>query len=79
MYVPIYQSFYEVALSLDDDRRLKLYDAVMEYGFLGTFPDFDDEALSIAFKLIRPNLDTSIKRQRQNAENIAKRWEKANK
>ncbi len=80
-YVPIFESFYEVASGLDDERRLKLYDAVMEYGFYATWPTDidDDEVLKVAFKLIKPNIDASVKRQTAGAESAAKRWSKESK
>ena len=49
-YVPFFESFYHATRDLSDGRRLRIYDSLLAYGFLGEMPDLsDDEALDRAF------------------------------
>lgn len=57
-----YRSFDEAARDLPDADRLRLYDAMSDYVFRGIVPDFDG-VLGIVWKLVRPNLDSSVRGQ----------------
>lgn len=75
-YVPFFESFWRATRDLSDARRLKVYDAVLAYGFAGEFPDFDgDETLRVAFDLMVPNIEAAMKRCERNQRNISKRWD----
>lgn len=57
-----YRSFDEAARDLPDADRLRLYDAMSDYVFRGVYPDFEG-VLGIVWKLVRPNLDSSVRGQ----------------
>lgn len=57
-----YRSFDEAARDLPDADRLRLYDAMSDYVFRGIVPDFDG-VMGIVWKLVRPNLDSSVRGQ----------------
>ena len=58
-----FESFWDAASDLDDKNRLALYDAICEYAFTGGEPDFKG-IMSTIWKLVKPNIDSSIKGQR---------------
>ena len=66
-YVPFFESFYNATKDLSDERRLRIYDSLLAYGFHGEFPELsDDEALDMAFKRMLPNVDATLKRCESN-------------
>lgn len=54
-----YKSFYEAIKNLNEEQRLKLYDAIFEYQFEQKNTTFDDVILNSLWLLIRPNIDAS--------------------
>lgn len=58
-----FASFWEAASDLADNERLALYDAMCAYAFKGEEPGFSG-VMSTIWKLVKPNLDSSIKGQR---------------
>lgn len=66
-----FESFGEAAMELPDDQRLAFYDALVMYAFHGVEPEFTG-ILKVAWALAKPNIDTSIKRSKTNAENARK-------
>lgn len=60
-----YESFYQ-ALSIIEDRnqRCLAYDAVAQYALTGIEPDLSDaaEVVRVAFALIRPNLNSALRK-----------------
>ena len=66
-YVPFFESFWLGTRGMDGERRLRIYDAVLSFGFTGEVPDLnDDEALAVAFELMRPNIEAVIRKCEQN-------------
>ena len=63
-----YESFRDASRNLDDDTRLALYDAIMDYSLYGEEPDEGNPVAAAMFKLVRPVLDTNAKR-RENGRN----------
>lgn len=57
-----YRSFYEALLGLDDASALRLYHGICAYALDGELPDLDG-ITSVAFTLIRPQLDANAKRR----------------
>lgn len=57
-----FESFWEAAQDLSDKDRLAFYDAVTKYAFTGEEPSFKG-LMSTIWKLVKPNLDSSIKGQ----------------
>lgn len=53
------RSFYEAAQDMNDEDRVKFYDAIMEYGLYGKDPELDD-VLMAAFENIKPDFDRKI-------------------
>ena len=66
-----FESFYEAASELPDDQRLAFYDALTSYAFDGAEPELTG-VLKVAWALAKPNIDSSIKRSKTNAENATK-------
>ena len=59
--VLFYRSFYDALKNIPCDERLKVYDAIMEYGMYDTEPELDGVALAI-FLLAKPQIDANNKR-----------------
>lgn len=57
--ITFYRSFFEAIKNLNDDQRLKLYDAIFEYQFEQKNIEFDDAILQSFWILIQPNIDAS--------------------
>lgn len=56
-----YASFYESAKTLENTEKMKLYDAIIEYGLNQKEPALDGY-LKAMFELIRPQMDANFKR-----------------
>jgi len=57
--ITFYRSFFEAIKNLNDEQRLKLYDAIFEYQFEQKNINFDDAILQSFWILIQPNIDAS--------------------
>jgi len=66
---PFFYSYYEAYDELPNDRDKVIFiDAMMKYAFFGEEPDLPKYLVSM-FKLVRPNIETSVKNMRQGAIN----------
>ena len=70
--VLFYRSFYDALKNIPPDERLKVYDAIMEYGMYGRDPDLDGVALAI-FLLAKPQIDANNKRYENGCKAKKKR------
>ena len=61
-------SYFEALRTLEDGNRLTMYDAVMSYVFEGREPELQGVLQSL-FTLLRPNIDSSIRKYQANVEN----------
>lgn len=68
-----FRSFYEAMAELEDKERLAFFDAMMAYAFEGVIPEFDSFYLRMAWSLIEPNIQKSIKQSITNANNRRKK------
>lgn len=68
-----FRSYHESTEELDDGERLLFYDSLFDFAFNGVVPEFDNRYLSMAWKLIAPSVEKSIKQSITNAENRRKR------
>ena len=59
--VLFYRSFYDALKNIPCDERLKVYDAIMEYGMYDIEPELTGVALAI-FLLAKPQIDANNKR-----------------
>ena len=66
-----FRSFYEAFEDFPDEQRLALYDAVMRYAFEGVEPSLSGIAATV-WKLVKPNVEKSLKRSETNSQNAAK-------
>lgn len=66
-----FESYFDAIEDFDDADRLALYDGLMRYVFRGEEPEFGGFKAT-AWKLIKPNVDKSLKRSRTNRDNAAK-------
>ena len=71
-YVTFYRSFYEALEDLPDENRLALYDAILKYSFTEEEPQLNGIDASI-WKLIKPNLDSSLQRYKNGSKPKKKR------
>ena len=63
--------YYETAMKLPEKQRLAIYDAIVKYSFEGDTSAFDsehDEIVKAILLLIKPVLDTSIKKSMAGAK-----------
>lgn len=65
------ESFHEAIRPLKESDRLKMYDAVFDYGFSGILPELPPH-LRGYFSLIKPVIDSSKKRYTAAVKNGAK-------
>ena len=64
-----FRSYRDAMEGFDDASRLMFYEALMAYAFDGVEPDFDgDMALTVAWKLAKPNVESSIRGQVNGAK-----------
>lgn len=67
-----FESYYVAAMAMDSDKeRLQFYDAICRYAFLDEEPQRipSDSKLFMAFELVRPNIDKSLKIYNTNKKN----------
>ena len=57
-----YRGFYDAAQDLEDDARLKFYDAVIEYALNGAETLKERSAARAIFKAIKPQIDVNNQR-----------------
>lgn len=62
-----YNSFYEAIREFDDEKRLELYDAIMEFAFDNIEKEFVGMQNAV-FSLIKPLISASIKNYRNGAK-----------
>lgn len=62
-----FASFYEAASDMGDSDRLAFYDGICRYVFEGEDPRFDG-LLAIVWKLVKPNVDSSINGQKAGSK-----------
>lgn len=70
--VLFYRSFYDALKNIPSDERIKVYDAIMEYGMYDRNPDLDGVALAI-FLLAKPQIDANNKRYENGCKAKKKR------
>ena len=58
----IYKSFYEAVKDLDNDTKVKIYDAIYEYGLYLNEPNDLDGVSKVVWTLIKPQLDANLKK-----------------
>lgn len=62
--IAFYRSFHDAADMLDDDKRLRFFDAIRLYAFEGIVPDIsdgeEDRVLRLAWTLAQPNIENSM-------------------
>ena len=63
-----YRSFYEAAKDLPDEEKKELSWAIVEYGLDGIEPSFENKYLCSIFRLIKPNIDSSIRKYDQRVK-----------
>lgn len=59
--ITFFESYYQAAMLLPDEERGRFVMSVLEYAFDGVEPDLDGAA-ALGFVLIKPNIDSSIKK-----------------
>lgn len=67
-----YRSLYDALKNIPPDERLKVYDAIMEYGMYDRDPDLDGVSLAI-FLLAKPQIDANNKRYENGCKAKKKR------
>lgn len=58
----IYKSFYEAVKDLDNDTKVRIYDAIYEYGLYLNEPNDLDGISKVVWTLIKPQLDANLKK-----------------
>jgi len=58
----VYKSFYGLIKLLKTPQRLAMYEAIFEYGFNGSIPDFSDDTSKAIWQAILPQLKANQKR-----------------
>lgn len=61
-HFPFYRSYAEAVLELNDKERLSIYDGMIRYAFLSEEYKPMNSATKMAFTLIKPIMDTTIKK-----------------
>lgn len=71
-------SFWDVGKMVSDAQRHQLFDAMGYYVFEGVVPSFNDPMLNMAWTLVQPNLDSSIKKSMNGQKGGRGRKSKSN-
>lgn len=66
--VVFFPSYYEAIKDLDDATRLLMYDQIIAYGLYGELLELTPIAKAL-FTLVKPNIDSSIKKWEKAKEN----------
>lgn len=62
--VVMYKSWLDVAQSkLSEEDTCRLMVKIMEYGFTGEIPKFDNVIMEVIFDMAKPNIDSNIKKK----------------
>lgn len=64
-----HRSYHDALKGRSAEERLALFDAMNAFAFDGVDTEFEDPNLAMAWDLIRPNIDSSLKRSQTNANN----------
>lgn len=78
-FVPFYASLDQTCTLLDDAQRLKLFDAIRDFGFRGIYPSFEvvdpetgevtiDKVLTASWLNIAPTIEQTIKKAEAGAK-----------
>jgi hypothetical protein len=62
-------SYYNALKDFDNETFAIVFRALCEYGFTGVEPVFNNAVHNMAFQLIKPNIDSDLKRYKASAEN----------
>ena len=68
-------SYYDSLKGLASTKRLRLYDAIMQYVFEGVEPELAQKELSALFTAMKPNIDSACRRYDANVQNGIKSGE----
>lgn len=66
--ITFFESYYRSVADQPDDARLSFYESIFAYAFDGTEPSLTG-VLSMAFTLVKPTIDSSIRLSKRNADN----------
>lgn len=72
-----HRSYYDATRRLSIEHRAMIFDAMNLYAFEGVDTEFEDASLAMAWDLIKPNIDASLKRAKTNRNNARKTVAKA--
>jgi hypothetical protein len=62
--IVMYKTWLDVARKkLSEEAACKLMVQIMEYGFSGKIPEFDDPVAEVIFDMAQPNVDSNIKKK----------------
>lgn len=64
-----YHSYYEAYKDMSYENKINFMESLLDYAFYGKEPVFENRMESIAFKLIRANMDVNNRRYDANVEN----------
>jgi hypothetical protein len=67
--VIIKNSYYTALKDFDDETFSVVFRAIFEYTFNDELPEFTNPVHKLAFHLIKPNLDSDMKKYRAKTEN----------
>lgn len=67
--VVFFRSYYDSIILMSKENQLELYDVIFNYSFNGIIPDELSNEVKSLFLLIKPNIDSSIKRYKSSVEN----------
>lgn len=75
-HFPFYRSYAEAIITLNEKQRLSLYDGIVNFAFYGVEYTPIDKETQLAFTLMKPILETTIKKvlggsKRTNKKDIA--------
>lgn len=67
--VVFFKSYYESIVLMPKDSQIEIYNAIFDYSFNGTIPEDMSNDVKSVFLLMKPNIDSSIKRYKASIEN----------
>ena len=68
-----YRSFCESVSDFSEEEQMIMYKSIIEYALLNKEPEINNVYLNSVFKAMKPNIDSSIRKYDQRAENNRRR------
>lgn len=67
--VVFFKSYYDSIILLSKDNQIEIYNTIFKYAFNGIIPNELSNEVKSLFLLMKPNIDSSLRRYKSSVEN----------